>query len=402
MEKRTMDRKAFIILSFIMFLTMTGYGIVLPSLPYVAERLGLSSFQMGSLITGWALAQFISTPVWGRLIDRFGRKPILFIGLFGFGIAFILIIFAQTYGQLLVARIIGATLSAGSLPAALTIVADSSDDENRGNAMAKIGAVNGLGFLCGPALGGVFAPLGVNAPFIAAGSLAFLALPFVWLSIKEPPKQVLKMAEPSFIRSLVLVTKSGYRELYILTLGISLAASSLFGMLGYFMIDGFSATPGEVSMAFSIFAGGSAFVQFFLLKYLYQIRTENWIAKFGFVICAIGYLLIAASINVWMAVLGCGLVGVGSACTRPTIISLLSKQERMGRGITMGLDQAIDSFGRILGPLIGGVFFALHSTVPFLGSSLICGLLFLVVLINGRDSFGVWRMEKEIKESKSQ
>lgn len=394
-----MDRRAFIILSFTMFLTMTGYGIVLPSLPYVAERLGLSSFEMGSLITGWALAQFLATPVWGRLIDRLGRKPILFFGLFGFGIAFLLIIFAESYSQLLVARIIGAILSSGSLPAAFTIVADSSDEENRGAAMAKMGAVNGLGFLCGPALGGVFSPFGVNAPFIAAGSLALISLPFVWVLVKEPPKQTVKNDNPSFLNSLVLVTKTGYRELYILTLGKSLAASSLFGMLGYFMIERFTATPGEVSMGFSIFAGGSAFVQFFLLKHLYRIRPDNWIAKFGFIVCTAGYLFIAISVGVWVVILGCALIGIGSACIRPTVISLLSKQQRMGRGITMGLDQAIDSLGRILGPLVGGVLFAVHSTFPFVGSSVICVLLFFIVLVNGRNKIGVWSLNSQNHEN---
>lgn len=398
METKTMERKAFIILAFVMFLTMSGYGIVLPSLPYVADHLGLTSFQMGTLITGWALAQFIFTPIWGRLIDRYGRKPILFIGLLGFGIAFIAIIFAHTYMQLIFARIIGALLSSGSVPAALTIVADSSDEEHRGEAMAKMGAVNSLGFLCGPALGGFFSPLGLNAPFIAAGSLALITLPFVWFFVKEPRDIKTRENAPSFMKSLFLVTQTGYRELFVLTFGKSLAASSLFGMLGYFMIERFSAATGEVSMGFSIFAGGSAFVQFFLLKHLYRMKTDNWIAKFGFIICTLGYLLIAAAIDVWVVILGCALVGFGAACIRPTIISLLSKQERMGRGITMGLDQATDSFGRILGPLLGGMFYAIHITLPFVSSSVICLMLFFVVLINGRSAVGAWSLHSHTHE----
>lgn len=393
-----MERRAFIILGFIMFLTMTGYGIVLPSLPYVAERLDLTSFEMGSLITGWALAQFLTTPLWGRLIDRYGRKPILFFGLFGFGVAFILIIFAQSYVQLLLARIIGAALSSGSVPAALTIVADSSNEENRGNAMAKMGAVNGLGFLCGPAVGGILTPFGVNAPFIVAGMLALLSVPLVWFFIKEPEQTMSKDQAPSFLKSLYLVTQTGYKELYLLTFGKSLAASSLFGMLGYFMIERFTATPSTVSLGFSIFAGGSAFVQFFLLKHLYRLRTDNWIAQFGFIICTVGYMSIAISISIPIAIIGCAMVGLGSACIRPTIISLLSKQDRMGKGITMGLDQAIDSFGRILGPLFGGVLFGLHISLPFVGSSIICLLMFVIVLLNGRNAVGAFGLASQKHE----
>lgn len=393
-----MERKAFIILGFVMFLSMTGYGIVLPSLPYVAERLGLSSVEMGTLITGWAFAQFLTTPLWGRLIDRFGKKPILFFGLFGFAVAFLLIIFAQSFGQLLLARIIGAILSSGTVPAALTIVADSTGDGERKNAMAKMGAVNGLGFLCGPALGGVFAPLGINAPFIAASLLAMFSLPFVWFFIKEPSKEGNTEKTPSLFRSLYLAAQAGYRELYILTFGKALAASSLFGMLGYFMIDRFEAAAAEVSLGFSVFAGGSAFVQFFLLNHMYRLKTDNWIAQFGFLMAILGYLFIAIAVGLPMVILGCALVGLGTACIKPTVISLLAKQDQMGQGITMGLDQAIDSLGRILGPLIGGVLFGLHIMLPFISSSIICVIMLVLVAVNGRKSVGVWSISRHENE----
>ena len=147
-----MDKKVFFLLGFIMFLTMTGYGIVLPTLPFIADDLGLSSFQMGSLITGWAVSQLITAPIWGRFADKMGRKPVLLFGLFGFGVAFIILILAQSYWQLLIARIIGAALSSGTHPAVFSMVADFSTPKNRNLSMAQMGALNGLGFLCGPAV----------------------------------------------------------------------------------------------------------------------------------------------------------------------------------------------------------------------------------------------------------
>ena len=399
-----MNQKAFIILAFVMFLTMTGYGIVFPSLPYVAERLGLSAFEMGSLVTGWAVAQLVATPIWGRVIDRFGRKQVLFIGLAGFAVAFLAIIFVQSYIQLLLARVIGAVLSSGSIPAALTIVADSTNDEQRGISMAKMGAVNSLGFLCGPAIGGMFSPFGMNAPFIVAGCLSLISLPFVFIFVKEPEKQQVKKSEEnvSFLGSLSYVTKTGYRELYMLTLGKALAASSLFAILGYFMIEKFAADPWQVSLCFSLFAGGSALVQFFLLNYLYEWKSDYWIIKWGFVLCTAGYLCIAFSGYIWLIAAGSVAVGVGMAFVRPTVMALLSKQEQIGRGITMGLDQTMDSLGRVLGPLFGGFIFSIHIILPFIGSALICVVMLIGLFIIRGNNQGMWNAsdkEKVYKEA---
>lgn len=399
-----MNRKAFVILAFVMFLTMTGYGIVFPSLPYVAERLGLSAFEMGSLVTGWAVAQLVATPIWGRFIDSFGRKPVLFIGLAGFGIAFLAIIFVESYGQLLLARIIGAALSSGSIPAALTIVADSTNKEQRAISMAKMGAVNSLGFLCGPAIGGVFSPFGMNAPFIVAACLSLISLPLVFIFIKEPEKKQAKKEEDSagILTTLSLMTKGGYRELYLLTFGKALAASILFAILGYYMIDKFSSDPWQVSLCFSLFAGGSAIVQFFLLNYLYEWKSDYWIISCGFILCTIGYISIALSGNIWVIAAGCVSVGIGMAFVRPTIMALLSKQERMGRGITMGLDQTMDSLGRVLGPLFGGFVFSVHMTFPFIGSALICLFMLLGLFLTRENLQGEWsasNKEKTYKEA---
>lgn len=392
-----LERKSLTVVMLVMFLTMTGFGIVLPSLPYLAERLHLSSFQMGSLITGWALAQFLITPIWGRVIDRFGKKQVLLIGMLSFGITLIMTPFMPTYLPLIIIRIIGSSLAAGSIPAALTIVAESSVPELRSALIAKMGAVNSLGFLCGPVIGGILLPLGVNAPFLGGGIISLCILPFIWIYIKEPKMKQSQLMEKelSFFQSISMVSKVGYRELFIPSFGQSLAASSLLGMLGYFMIDKFSAHPWQVSLGFSVFAAGSAIVQFFLLPLIYQKKPDNWIAKFGFCISALGYAGIALAPIPMLVILACGVSGVGMAFVRPTILSLLSKQEHMGRGITMALDQSMDSLGRVLGPLLGGVIYSLHSSLPFYVSAIVCLCMLLMINSSSRNLKGAWSMPKQ-------
>lgn len=377
-----MNKKHFFLLGFIMLLTMTGYGIVLPTLPFLADNLHLTSFQMGTLITGWATAQLVTAPFWGKLADSIGRKKVLMIGLFGFGIAFLLLILANSYIQLLLARIIGASLSSGTYPAAFAIVADSTDKQNRNVAIAKMGALSGLGFLCGPAVGGIFAQFGVIVPFVVAGSLALITTPIAWKFLQEPQRtEVVIHQSQSYFRSFSILLKRGYRELYAVSLGVSIAASSFFGLIGYFMIARFDATPGYVSLAFSIEAGLAVIVQFFLLERFYQIWSEVSIKKMGLIVAAIGYTMIALSPHWFVVMLGCGLVGFGQACVLPVVISLLSKLGEYGQGITMGMNESMDSLGRMIGPLIGGFTFSISIMFPFFTSATIILLLLVMTLV---------------------
>lgn len=378
-----LERRVFLLLGFIIFLTMTGYGIVLPTLPFVADRLNLTSFQMGTLITGWAVAQLATAPFWGRLTDTWGRKHVLLSGLFGFAVAFFLLVFAQSYWQLLFARVIGAVLSSGTLPAVIALVSDLTDLKHRNVAIAKIGAINGLGFLCGPAVGGLFAPLGVNVPFIVAGICAFITLPIAMRFLFEPEaKTTLKRDQATVFKSLTMVTRKGYWQFFIVTFGVSMAASSFFGLLGYFMIERFNASPVIVSLAFSTQAGVSVIVQFFFLEKFYQWFEEESLAKFGLLSITLGFSFIAFSPHASIAIIGCLLTGFGQACVNPTILSILSKRETYGQGITIGMHQAMNSLGRIVGPLLGGAIFSILISGPFLTSAVIALLLFFIVLLS--------------------
>ncbi|WP_255286717.1 MULTISPECIES: MFS transporter [unclassified Bacillus (in: firmicutes)] len=391
----TMTRKSFYLLSFIMLLSMTGYGVVLPALPYLADNLGLSSFQMGSLITGWALTQFLVVPFWGRLIDRIGRKPVLLIGLFGFGIAFLLMVFAESYGQLLVIRIIGAMLSSGTQPAALALVIDSNEKEKRSKALANMGAANALGFLCGPTVGGIFSPMGLHAPFIAAGILSLSTIPFVHFLLSEPEQKNQKLKEVSFKDTLKHMVKPGYRNLLLITFGLAVSTSSLFGVLGYFMIDRFQSSASETGLAFSAQSLSSVVIQMLFMGFILSKLHEVSITKIGLLIEIIGFACIAFSVTTWMVFAGCLLVGAGQAIARPTIISLISKLESVGQGTVMGFQQSMDSLGRSVGPLFAGWIFMFHPSAPFVFSSCICLVLFVFIVLNLKKESHSYIREKE-------
>jgi MFS family permease len=375
-----MAKRSFYLLAFIMFLSMTGYGIVFPALPYLAAHLGLNSFQMGSLITSWAFSQFVTVPFWGRLIDRFGRKPILVFGLFGFGIAFLLMIFAQSYAQLLLIRIIGAMVSTGTMPAVYAMISDVYDKRQRGPVIAKMAAANTLGFLCGPVVGSALSPFGINIPFIAASLLSFITIPFAIIFLKESKRRTTRQDNLPFAKSLGILIQPGCWELFLMTFGIAVAASGFFSMLGYFMIERLSTNASQTGLAFSMESLATVVLQVFVMSAIYRKLGEVHIAKLGSLINAVGYACIAFSQSVWMIFLGCALIGIGNALVLPTLVSLLSKQDSVGQGMVMSLQQAIDSLGRSIGPLLAGWLFFYRDSAPFWGATAIV-LITLAVFV---------------------
>src|SRR3989339_1323244 len=148
-----------LILLITMFLVMVGFGIIFPVLPFFSIELGATPFQIGMLMASYSLMQFIFAPFWGGLSDKYGRRPIILIGLFGFSITFILFGMATNLFMLFASRIAGGILSSACLPTVLAYVADVTNEEDRGAGMGMVGAAMGLGIIVGPAIGGLFAQL---------------------------------------------------------------------------------------------------------------------------------------------------------------------------------------------------------------------------------------------------
>lgn len=185
-----MKKKYLPLLFLIAFLTMLGFGIIIPILPYFAENIGASSLQIGILFASYNVMQLLFAPIWGALSDRIGRKPLISFGLFGFSITFILFGIADTYTEMLAYRILGGIVSAAALPTVTAMVADVFPSDERAKGMGVIGAGIGLSFVFGPAIGGFLSPYGFSVPFFASGGVAFLTFLIILFALPESlPKE---------------------------------------------------------------------------------------------------------------------------------------------------------------------------------------------------------------------
>ena len=172
------------ILFLTIFIDLLGFGLIIPALPFYAESYGASYIVIGLLSASYSLMHFLFSPLWGRLSDRIGRRPVMLIGLAGSAVAFLMFGLAKSLFMLFAARLLSGILSSATLPTAQAYIADTTSVEDRAKGMGLIGAAFGLGFIFGPALGGVLTKYGYGFPALVASGLS--TLNFIWAVWKLP------------------------------------------------------------------------------------------------------------------------------------------------------------------------------------------------------------------------
>ncbi len=178
-------RKNLLILSFTLVVVMLGYGIVMPIIPFYVEKLGAGGRELGLLVAISALMQLFFAPLWGSLSDRIGRKPVLLVGVLGYGLTMLLFGLSTHLWTLFVARALNGVLSSATLPTAMAYVGDNTDEKQRAGGMGQLGAAMGAGVVLGPGLGGVLASVSLATPFLVAAGLCLVSLLLVALLLPE-------------------------------------------------------------------------------------------------------------------------------------------------------------------------------------------------------------------------
>ncbi|SEN44169.1 Multidrug resistance protein [Mesobacillus persicus] len=359
--------KALPILFAVMFLVMVGFGIIIPVLPFYAEEIGASPTQLGLLMAVYSFMQLLFAPVWGRISDKIGRKPVIMIGILGLSLSFLMMAWSTELWMLFAARIVGGILSSANMPTVMAYVADITSPEDRGKGMGIIGAATGLGFIFGPAIGGVFSEQSLNLPFYLAAASSLLTFFFVMVVLKESltPEQR-KVQETGKKPSLIEALKGPNSILFILQLFVSLSLAGLEATYAYFAAATAGLEAVQLGYIFMIMGLAQAFVQGGLVGKLTKRFGEGFVIQLGIVISAIGFSLILFTENFFTAALFLTIFGIGNGFIRPGVSSLLTKTSSAGHGSVTGLLSSFDSLGRIIGPPLGGLLFSITIGLPYL------------------------------------
>src|SRR5699024_3072691 len=322
--------------------------------------------ELGLLMAVYSLMQLLFAPMWGRISDRVGRKPIILTGVFGLAISFFLMAIATNLWMLFVARIIGGLLSSANMPTVMAYVADITTEEDRGKGMGIIGAAVGLGFILGPAIGGIFSKSSLSLPFFIAGISSFVTFLLVLFVLKESlsPDELGKQDKEKVSLRQHLSGPIGI--LYFLQLFVSLSLAGLEATFAYFVAERAGLGAVELGYLFMIMGFAGALVQGGLVGTLTKRLGELFVIQIGIIISAVGFGLILLIDNFVTAAIFLTVFGIGNGFIRPSVSALLTKTSTVGHGSVTGLLSSFDSLGRIIGPPLGGWLFAISIGLPYI------------------------------------
>jgi MFS transporter, DHA1 family, multidrug resistance protein len=364
-------KNALPILFLVMFLVYIGFGIIIPVLPFYAEKIGASPTQLGLLMAVYSLMQLLFAPMWGRISDRIGRKPVMMLGITGLAISFFLMAVSSELWMLFAARIIGGFLSAANMPTTQAYVADITTPENRGKGMGVMGAAIGLGFVFGPAIGGIFSKHSLSLPFYIAGISSLITLVLIFILLKESSTEESRREHSEKKLPFWHALHGNLSILFILQLFISLSLAGLETTFAYFAAKKAGLDATNIGYIFMIMGLASAIVQGGLIGRLTKSFGEGAVIQGGIIVSAIGFTVILLVDNFTTAAIYLTIFGIGNGVIRPCITSILTKSSKVGHGSVTGMLASFDSLGRIIGPPLGGWLFSLSIGLPYISGAII-------------------------------
>ena len=349
------QRSPIYLIFFTIFIDLVGFGIVIPVLPLYARDLGASETMNGWLVGIYSAMQLFSAPLLGKLSDRVGRRPVLLVSLLGTSVGFFIMGAAQTLVWLFAARIIDG-ISGGNISTAQAYIADITKPDERSKAMGLIGAAFGLGFIFGPAIGGLMSHISISAPFYFAGALAAANAVLVYWLLPESLSHEHRV-QPEESAPLKEVFRHGWHL-------PALMASYFLAITGFSMMTtnyalftsvrfGYDEKHNGYIFAFIGLVG--AFVQGGVLRRIVKPTNEKAIAVAGCALLVLGMMLLPLSSGLATLLTFSAIVGVGNSFITPTLNGLASRSaERQWQGRVIGLMQSAGSLGRWVGPFLAG------------------------------------------------
>ena len=382
-----------IIIFITIFIDLVGFGIVIPLLTFYAEEFQATPMDIGLLVSSYSLMQFVFSPIWGNLSDRFGRRPILFLTILGSSVGYLILGFAGSLWMIYAGRIL-AGIMGGNLSTAQAYIADVTTRENRARGMGLFGMAFGLGFILGPAIAGILSKFGMHVPFLFAASLSFINAILLFFILPESRKagsEVRSASGRSRIGALVDSLKD--RRFATITIDYFLVVTA-FSMMttsfAYYTLVRFGYDAAETGYLLGFVGLMAAVMQGGVFGPLSKRFGEAKLVVAGCALLVLS-LLAVPFVGADFGGLGFLLIGIasfaiGNSIASPALTSLASKAASDAeQGQALGILQSSASLARVIGPLLCGVL--LNNAVQQVDSATLlrtfwtaAGIMFIALL----------------------
>ncbi len=356
---------------------MLGYGIVFPLLYSYSKKYGLSDFQNGLLFAVFSICQFVSTPIIGRMSDKFGRRPMLLVSIIGTALSFFVMAFAPSVAFLFLARALDG-LTAGNIPVIFAVISDTTKLEERAKAFGYIGSAFSFGFIFGPAIAALTLSLGENSPFIIAGIITIVAALLTFFYLPETNQhmgEVKKGKLFDFQKMWHTLFEPNVGPTFLISLLFYLAFSCAI-VYGFqpFTMNVLKMTASENAYIFTMFGTLGFLTQTFIVGRFSKKFGVKKAFSTGIVWTGLSFLAMYFSHTLAIFVVASAFLAVFNSIVQTLIPTILSQEaDAKSQGSIMGLNASYQSIGMIVGPIMGGAIAAYSVPLPFLVGAVLIG-----------------------------
>ncbi len=355
------DKKASLGIIFLtIFIDLMGFGILIPILPtFASKELGISDFGIGAIVAVFSLMQFLFNPMFGRLSDKIGRRPVILATQLMTAASYIVFAFSNSFILLFLSRLL-AGLGGSNIGVAQAYIADITSKEDRSKGMGMIGAAFGLGFVFGPGIGALLAKYGYHVAGLASACFTLSAFTFAYFKLPESLKE---KKSDDYLRIKIfdlhlakqVMTNPSLNILIILLFFIIFSIANIYGTFSILGFKYYHFNDQEIGLLFVITGLVGASIQVGLIKTLSKKLSDKSIVLIGILFMVVGLAMLPYGSNFGGVALVISIMSVGTGILQPIIPSMISKQAHEShQGAVLGFSQSISAFARVLGPLWGG------------------------------------------------
>ncbi len=366
-----------------MFIDASGFGMIIPLLPFYSESFQAGSTALGILVASFSIMQFFFSPLLGRISDRVGRKPVLIVSVLTSMISFIIFATASSFFMLLLSRIVAGLATETAV--AQAYIADITSGRERAAGMGRVGAAHGAGFIIGPAIGGFLSVYGFSAPGYAAAFLSLLNLLFVLIFLPESnvgkSNAYADGSKDGFLNRLSnALRRPLIGAVLVIHFIVFLAFSAIPVIVPLLGIEYFNIGSVEMSYVFMYIGLVQILLQGFVIGRIARKLGEEKLIGIGPLLMMLGILLMPLFPSIIVFLTSLTMIASGSGIMRTVVPSFISKLTAANeQGGVLGVASSVLSIATVPGPLIGGSLFEFAGlTVPFLASAALLAVAFIL------------------------